>query len=98
MLTEFEAAIKRAYLSTNFETTEELLASSALSGRVVCDSANPGSVLQLPWIPQTTAAVALRLLELDGSISYSPHQKVELLGNNELEGFTVESFFLLLPL
>ncbi|PSR98600.1 Homeobox-DDT domain protein [Actinidia chinensis var. chinensis] len=88
MLTEFEAAIKRAYLSTNFETTEELLASSALSGRVVCDSANPGSVLQLPWIPLTTAAVALRLLELDGSISYSPRQKVELLDTNELEGLT----------
>ncbi|XP_057463459.1 homeobox-DDT domain protein RLT1-like isoform X1 [Actinidia eriantha] len=88
ILTEFEAAIKRAYLSTNFETTEELLASSALSGRVACDSANPGSVLELPWIPQTTAAVGLRLLELDGSISYSPHQKVELLDNNELEGLT----------
>lgn len=88
ILTEFEAVIKRFCLSTLFETTDELLAVSALSGRGVCDSADAGSVPQLPWIPQTTAAVALRLLELDGSISYTLDQKAELLDNNEVEDFT----------
>lgn len=91
IFTEFEVVIKRGFLSTNFETTDELLASSAVSGR----GANPGSVPQLPWIPQTTAAVALRLLELDGSISYNLDQKVEILENKEGESFTVESFFFL---
>ncbi|THF97876.1 hypothetical protein TEA_015817 [Camellia sinensis var. sinensis] len=92
ILTEFEAVIKRCCLSTLFETTDELLAVSALSGRGVCDSADAGSVPQLPWIPQTTAAVALRLLELDGSISYTGDQKAELLDNNEVEDFTVDNF------
>ncbi|XP_058202089.1 homeobox-DDT domain protein RLT1 isoform X2 [Rhododendron vialii] len=88
ILTEFEVVIKRGFLSTNFETTDELLASSAVSGR----GANPGSVPQLPWIPQTTAAVALRLLELDGSISYNLDQKVEILENKEGETFTTSGY------
>ncbi|KAK3000441.1 hypothetical protein RJ639_021694, partial [Escallonia herrerae] len=77
ILTQLEGAIVRDRLSLKFETTDELLASCALSGRAVCDSAHPGPVLQLPWIPQTTAAVALRLLELDASVMYIPSQKTE---------------------
>ncbi|KAG5561737.1 hypothetical protein RHGRI_004700 [Rhododendron griersonianum] len=88
ILTEFEVVIKRGFLSTNFETTDELLASSAVSGR----GANPGSVPQLPWIPQTTAAVSLRLLELDGSISYNLDLKVEILENKEGESFTTSGY------
>lgn len=97
---EFESVIKRGFLSTNFEAMGELLASSAVSESGASGSANPGSVPQLPWIPQTTAAVALRLLELDGCISYNLDQKVEILENKEGEGFTVEScfFIALLPL
>ncbi|KAL6992497.1 hypothetical protein U1Q18_010607 [Sarracenia purpurea var. burkii] len=83
ILTEFEAVIKRGCLSANFETTEELLSASALSGRGVCDYDNPGFIPQLPWIPQTTAAVAVRLLELDASISYTLQQKFDNLDDNE---------------
>uniref|UniRef100_A0A5B7A7I4 Homeobox-DDT domain protein RLT1 n=1 Tax=Davidia involucrata TaxID=16924 RepID=A0A5B7A7I4_DAVIN len=87
ILTQFEGFIRRDCLLSNFETTEELLGCCPLSGRDVCDSANPGSVPQLPWIPHTTAAVALRLLELDGSISYLPHQKIEPHNDKEAEDF-----------
>ncbi|MFS8015161.1 putative transcription factor & chromatin remodeling DDT family [Helianthus anomalus] len=73
VLTQFESVIKRDYMSLEFETTEELLGTSGLSDRV-----GSGSVPVLPWIPQTTAAVSLRLFELDGSISYTPEQKAEL--------------------
>ncbi|OVA11509.1 Homeobox domain [Macleaya cordata] len=76
ILTLFEGAIKRDCLSSNFETTKELLGSFMPSGRAV-DEFSPGSVPILPWVPQTTAAVALRLLELDGSITYMLQQKEE---------------------
>ncbi|XP_057948992.1 homeobox-DDT domain protein RLT1-like isoform X3 [Malania oleifera] len=78
-LTLLEGAIKPDCLSSNFETTNELLNSCTLSGRAACDSAHPGPFTVLPWIPQTTAAVALRLMELDASISYEQDQKVETL-------------------
>ncbi|KAL5715822.1 hypothetical protein ACHQM5_017591 [Ranunculus cassubicifolius] len=71
-LTLLEGAVKRDYLSSNFETTKELLASSATQ----CHT-NDCSTTVLPWVPQTTAAVALRLMELDASISYMLQQKVE---------------------
>ncbi|KAK4485260.1 hypothetical protein RD792_007892 [Penstemon davidsonii] len=77
MLTQFERAIKRDYLSSDFETAEELVS--------YCASSYPGSVPQLPWIPNTTAAVALRLLELDASISYTPNQKSEILDEKKVE-------------
>ncbi|KAK1566908.1 hypothetical protein Q3G72_005921 [Acer saccharum] len=63
ILTQLESVIKRDFLSTSFETTSELLDTQLVS--------------ILPWVPQTTAAVALRLLELDASISYMPDQHVE---------------------
>ncbi|KAL9452464.1 hypothetical protein AB3S75_008284 [Citrus x aurantiifolia] len=70
LLTILESGIKRSYLSSNFETTKELLGSS-----FTC--ADPWSVPILPWIPKTTAAVALRLLELDASIMYVKPEKPE---------------------
>ncbi|XP_042484984.1 homeobox-DDT domain protein RLT2-like, partial [Macadamia integrifolia] len=78
MLTLLESCIKRDCLSSNFETTKELLASCTSAEYVVDDCLSfPGSVVVLPWVPQTTAAVALRLVEIDSSISYIMHQKVE---------------------
>ncbi|KAK6919642.1 WHIM2 domain [Dillenia turbinata] len=75
ILTVLEAILKGDFLSSNFETTNELLGSSNASESAVLNE----TVRVLPWIPQTAAAVALRLLELDASISYMPHQKVESL-------------------
>ncbi|XP_058100582.1 homeobox-DDT domain protein RLT2-like isoform X2 [Magnolia sinica] len=77
LLTLLEGAIKRDYLSSSFETTKELLGSSKPVYAVDDDATLPASVPVLPWIPQTTAAVALRLMEFDASISYMLQQKVE---------------------
>ncbi|XP_017227642.1 homeobox-DDT domain protein RLT1 isoform X2 [Daucus carota subsp. sativus] len=74
ILTQLEGVIKQDYLSSNYETTAELLGFCTLSGKAAKES-DPELVPQLPWIPQTTAAVALRLLELDSSIFYTPLQK-----------------------
>ncbi|XP_034893762.1 homeobox-DDT domain protein RLT1 isoform X2 [Populus alba] len=76
-LTVFESAIKRERLSSNFETTKELLGPSASSGSAARDSASLGSVSLLPWMPKTSAAVALRLFELDASIIYVKNEKPE---------------------
>lgn len=70
--TQFEGVIKQDHLSSNYETTAELLGLCASSGKAVKESDHESV---LPWIPQTTAAVALRLLELDSSIFYTPLQK-----------------------
>ena len=75
ILTVFESAIKRERLSSNFEMTKELLGSSALSGSAAHGSASLGLVPVLPWMPKTTAAVALRLFELDASIIYVKNEK-----------------------
>ncbi|KAI3710229.1 hypothetical protein L2E82_40005 [Cichorium intybus] len=75
ILTWFESVIKRDHLSLDFETTEELLGTSGVPEKAVSGT---GTVPVLPWVPQTTAAVTLRLLELDASISYSPEQKAQL--------------------
>ncbi|KAI3823950.1 hypothetical protein L1987_05396 [Smallanthus sonchifolius] len=85
VLTWFESVIKRDYVSLEFETTEELLGTSGLSER-----AASGSVPVLPWIPQTTAAVSLRLLELDGFICYTPEQKSEHNMVHEAKDVVVE--------
>ncbi|XP_010260331.1 PREDICTED: homeobox-DDT domain protein RLT2 isoform X2 [Nelumbo nucifera] len=76
ILTLLEGAIRRDYLSSNFETTKELLGSFTQSGSAV-DSSPPESVAVLPWVPSTTAAVVLRLMEFDASISYILHEKAE---------------------
>ncbi|XP_074333666.1 homeobox-DDT domain protein RLT1-like isoform X2 [Apium graveolens] len=88
ILTQFEGAIKQDHLSSNYETTAELLGLCALSGKAAKESDHE-SVPQLPWIPQTTAAVALRLLELDSSIFYTPLQKAaETCSVTEADTFT----------
>ncbi|XP_059452338.1 homeobox-DDT domain protein RLT2 isoform X1 [Corylus avellana] len=73
IMTSLEGAIKRDYLSSNFESTSELLDYSNPSGR----SFGSETVPALPWIPHTTAAVALRFMEFDSSISYILQQKVD---------------------
>ncbi|KAK3184068.1 hypothetical protein Dsin_031354 [Dipteronia sinensis] len=77
ILTQLESVIKRESLSTSFETTNELLDTYNMPASLAKDSFNSQLVSILPWVPQTTAAVALRLLELDASISYMPDQHVE---------------------
>ncbi|XP_043687472.1 homeobox-DDT domain protein RLT2-like [Telopea speciosissima] len=71
ILTLLESAIKRNFLSSNFESTKELLASST-SAEYAVDDFLPvhGSVAVLPLLPETTAAVALRVMDIDSSISY----------------------------
>lgn len=93
ILTQLEGVIKQDYLSSNYETTAELLGFCTLSGKAAKES-DPELVPQLPWIPQTTAAVALRLLELDSSIFYTPLQKAaETNSVTEAGNFTVKFFF-----
>ncbi|XP_038683362.1 homeobox-DDT domain protein RLT2-like isoform X2 [Tripterygium wilfordii] len=77
VLTLLERAVKGNYLSSNFETTRELLDSSELLDSAPSYSSFPEAVTVLPWLPQTTAAVALRVMEFDSSISYLLHHKAE---------------------
>ncbi|XP_073301309.1 homeobox-DDT domain protein RLT1-like [Primulina huaijiensis] len=91
LLTQFEGTIKRDYLSAEFETTEELLCYCASSRGATYEFTCPGSVPQLPWIPETTAAVALRLFELDSSIFYTPNQKAESHEEKKVETLTKSS-------
>ncbi|EOY28162.1 Homeodomain-like transcriptional regulator, putative isoform 1 [Theobroma cacao] len=80
ILTHLESAIKRDHLLSNFETTKELLGSNL-------QSESDSSVSVLPWIPETTAAVALRLLELDVSIMCVKQEKVEPSENKEARAY-----------
>ncbi|GFS34792.1 homeobox-1 [Actinidia rufa] len=77
ILTLLEGAIKKDFLSSNFETTNELLGYCKRTESAANLSLNPEMIAVLPWIPQTSSAVALRLMELDASISYMLHQKVD---------------------
>ncbi|XP_059659804.1 homeobox-DDT domain protein RLT2 [Cornus florida] len=77
ILTLLEGATKRDFLSSNFETTNELLGSSNRSEFAANSSPCPEMVSVLQWVPRTTSAVALRLMELDSSISYLPHQQLD---------------------
>lgn len=88
LLTLLEGAIKRDHLSSNFETTNELLSSAKVSAAANGTSIS-GSVPVLPWIPDTAAAVALRLLELDASISYIHQQKAASQKGGESRDFFV---------
>ncbi|CAD5165547.1 unnamed protein product [Musa acuminata subsp. malaccensis] len=83
ILTLLESAIKQDFLSSNFETTTELLSSTARVASEII-AAHSGSIPVLPWVPDTSAAVALRLLDLDSSISYMLQQKLEY--HKEKEG------------
>lgn len=93
ILTLLESAIKRDYLSSNFETTTELL-SSANQDIAVDTVTLSGSVPVLPWVPDTAAAVALRMLDLGSSISYTGHQKLESNKEREAGEFIVSLFFI----
>ncbi|XP_023003779.1 homeobox-DDT domain protein RLT1-like isoform X1 [Cucurbita maxima] len=77
ILTLFESVIKRDFLKSDFTTTDEHLSSCSISRNVIHDAADVGSVLTLPWIPRTSAAVALRLCEIDVSIYYIGCEKPE---------------------
>lgn len=77
VLTLLEGVIKKDFLLSNFQTTGELLASGNGVGCSVNDASNFGTVTMLPWVPQTTSAVALRLMELDSAVSYLPDQKAK---------------------
>ncbi|KAL0405090.1 UNVERIFIED_CONTAM: Homeobox-DDT domain protein RLT2 [Sesamum latifolium] len=71
-LTLLENSIKKDFLSANYETTSEILSSR----KILADSfSGPEEISVLPWIPHTTSAVALQLMELDSSIYYTVHEK-----------------------
>ena len=75
LMMELESAIHREWLSPLYETAEELLEITTNGNNA--SIADSGTTLPsvLPWIPQTTAAVALRLLIMDAAIYYSHEQK-----------------------
>ncbi|OIT31129.1 PREDICTED: homeobox-DDT domain protein RLT2-like [Nicotiana attenuata] len=75
ILTLLEGAIKREYLMLDYETTTELLGAVSNS--------NLDRMAVLPWVPHTTAAVALRLMELDSSLCYTQQQKADSLKERE---------------
>lgn len=75
VLTLLEGAIRRDFLSSNFKSTSELMAFDNVVGLVVKDASDCSGVSVLPWIPHTTSAVALRLMELDSAIYYVPSKK-----------------------
>lgn len=70
-LTTLESMIERDWLSSTYETIEEI--ASAASG-----VGNFGSHGPVPfWVPPTTAAVALRIRLLDNALAYSQEGKEE---------------------
>ncbi|KAG4116015.1 hypothetical protein ERO13_D12G143800v2 [Gossypium hirsutum] len=87
ILTLLESSIRRDYLSSKFETTSEVLSPSNLSGHHVDYSFNLEAVPVLPWIPKTTAAVALRLMEFNAAISYTLTQGAETKRDRGAEEF-----------
>ncbi|WCJ30914.1 Homeobox-DDT domain protein RLT2 [Euphorbia peplus] len=93
VLTLLEGSMKRDYLSSNFETTSELLGSDDLSRSADYDICRMQKVPVLPWLPRTTAAVALRVLELDSSIWYTLDQKAESLKERGNGDFNLPSKF-----
>lgn len=84
-----EGAIKRDYLSADFETTTEWLNSSSQDAATQSSNAHSASASVLPWIPDTTAAVALRLLDLDSAIAYTNNPKAGSNKEQESRDFTV---------
>lgn len=76
-------------MSANYETTSEILRSCKVVGRYADTFSRPEAVAVLPWMPRTTPAVALRLMELDTSIYYTHHQKETHQKDNEAGYFNV---------
>ncbi|KZV38858.1 hypothetical protein F511_27073 [Dorcoceras hygrometricum] len=87
-LTLLENSIERKFLSASYEATCELLSSSCHIEHSADSFSRPGAVAVLAWIPQTTAAVALRLMELDSSIYYTSERKGVCLEDNGSGHFT----------
>lgn len=87
ILTLFERALRRDFLSSNYSTTDELLGSSSMAESCVQASTDPESVALLPWVPLTTAALSLRLFEIDSSISYGKLEKLEPREEKEAREF-----------
>lgn len=52
-------------------------------------STDPEFVALLPWVPLTTAALSLRLFEIDSSISYGKLEKLEPREEKEAREFIV---------
>ncbi|XP_044976615.1 homeobox-DDT domain protein RLT2-like isoform X2 [Hordeum vulgare subsp. vulgare] len=77
MLTLLEGAIRRDCLSSDFETSNELLNNLKTEDIPSQNlSSLPGTSV-LPWVPDTTAAITLRMLDLDYAVSYVQNQKKE---------------------
>ncbi|KAI3744917.1 hypothetical protein L1987_58015 [Smallanthus sonchifolius] len=72
-LTMLESGIKKDFLSRDFETTDELLGSN--NSAILLANGGYSMVSVLPWLPETTSSVALRLMELDTCIHYLLSQK-----------------------
>lgn len=70
-LTTLESMIERDWLSSTYETIEEIASASAGVGSF----GSPGPVPF--WVPPTTAAVALRIRLLDNALAYSQEGKEE---------------------
>ncbi|XP_073061093.1 homeobox-DDT domain protein RLT2-like isoform X2 [Primulina eburnea] len=81
-LTLLENSIERSFLSASNKATCELLSSSNHIEHSADSFSRPGAISVLSWIPHTTPAVALRLMELDSSIYYTPQQKEACLEDN----------------
>ncbi|KAG5545205.1 hypothetical protein RHGRI_017628 [Rhododendron griersonianum] len=77
IMTLLEGVIQKDFLSSNFETTDELLGSCIQTESAANISPNAEMVSVLPWLPQTSSAVALRLMELDASIFYTLQQRLD---------------------
>jgi hypothetical protein len=75
LLTVLEGAIIPDRLSSDFETTSECLNSQVIAPQNPVLPAGFASVL--PWVPDTTSAVMLRVLDLDSAILYVQNQKME---------------------
>ncbi|KAM0864539.1 hypothetical protein ACQ4PT_043854 [Festuca glaucescens] len=83
MLTLLEGAIRRDYLSSDFETSNELLNSKTQD----MPSQSPfglSGISVLPWVPDTTAAITLRMLDLDYAVSYIKNEKKERDGGDSV--------------
>lgn len=87
--------MKRDFMSSNFAATNELLGSSKQPLIANRDYLDTKSISILPWIPYTTAAVALRVYEMDSAITYIPHEKPEPNDDKEVGEHIVSCYFLL---
>lgn len=97
ILTALEGAVKREYLDSNYETSGELLGLFSSSGCCTNDSVDGERMPILPWVPYTSAAVALRLLQLDACIFYTSQQKLESEKDKKIGIVVVSILILLFP-